>query len=324
MDANAKVLHIKSELSKLPDAIFEDKQIKILCRFHSDTNPSLDVSLVPITKVKNGQTIVYPVGSFNCWSCSESGGWNKLAAKLDLAGWGKEDFEKSKETPQNQFGQLAQEIKQIQKVTQKSYEKPPTEGEWQGSWRGLSGSFLRSIGAEKYWDKIDESYRIYLPYFDLQNRLVGHILARPDNSHIPDKRKYLNSTGLPAQDMWWCLNFEKEPKTVVICEGPFDVLRLRSQGIPAVGALGVNQISDVKIMTLMSKGCHSVILALDADAAGKAATKLFNQEFSKWGFKVVDLNLSSYRKNPQDETEKIDPGNCPQEALDNLKNYLGE
>lgn len=322
MDDQAKVSHIKSELAKLPSAVFEEKQIKILCPFHDDHNPSLDVSLVRVPKVKDGETIIYPVGTFNCWSCKTSGGWNKLANKLGMVGWEVEDAEKAAERPQNQFNQLAQELEMIRNSAPVEYQKPRTEGPWQGTWRGLTGSFLRSVGAEKYWDRVDEAYRIFLPYQNVQHRLIGHILARPDNSPIPDKRKYINSVDLPSQDNWYCLNFEAEPKCVVICEGPFDVLRLRSQGIPAIGALGTNQISDVKIMALMSKGCHQVVLALDADRAGDDATKLFNAEFTKWGFQVIDLGLKAYRKNPADENEKVDPGNCPQEAVDNLKRYL--
>jgi 5S rRNA maturation endonuclease (ribonuclease M5) len=324
MDDQAKILHIKTELAKLPDAIFESNQVKILCRFHDDHNPSLDVSLVPISKVKNGETIIYPPGTFNCWSCRASGGWNKLANKLGLESWGREEAEKSAETPQNKFNLLSQEIEQIKQAIPTEYVKPRTEGPWQGTWRGLTGSFLRSIGAEKLWDRKDEAYRIFLPYLNVQNRLIGHIGARPDNSPIPDKRKYINSVDLPSQDNWYCLNFEKEPKCVVICEGPFDLLRLRAQGIPAIGALGTNQISDIKIMALMSKGCHRVVLALDADPAGDLATKLFHGELNKWGFEVVDLGLKAYRKNPADDKEKIDPGNCPQEALDNLKRYLNQ
>lgn len=323
MDDQAKVSHIKAELAKLPSAVFEEKQIKILCPFHDDHNPSLDVSLVRIPKVKNGETIIYPIGSFNCWACKTSGGWNKLANKLGMVGWEREDSEKAAETPQNKFGQLAHEQEQIRQAVKTEYQKPVTEGPWQGTWRGLTGSFLRSVGAEKYWDRMDEAYRIFLPYLNVQNRLIGHILARPDNSPIADKRKYINSVDLPSQDNWYCLNFEKDPKCVVVCEGPFDVLRLRSQGIPAIGALGTNQISDIKIMALMSKGCHQVVLALDADEAGELATKLFHSELNRWGFEVIDLGLRAYRTNPNNEHEKIDPGNCPQEAIDNLKRYLG-
>jgi hypothetical protein len=66
------------------------------------------------------------------------------------------------------------------------------------------------------------------------------------------------------------------------------------------------------------------VLALDADRAGEDATRLFNAELTKWGFEVVDLGLKAYRKNPADDKEKIDPGDCPQEALDNLKRYLNQ
>lgn len=316
-----KAQFIKQELARLPLVTFDDKQAKILCPFHADHNPSLDVSLIKIVKNRGGQIKEFAVGSFSCWSCGAHGGWNKLAEKLGLSTWGKEEATSAIEKPRNSFDLFSHDLTSLtEQFLYQGYKKPVTEGPWKGAWRELSGSFLRNHGAEILWDKVDEAYRIYLPLIDLTGEIVGHIAARPDNSPIPDKRKYINSLHFPAKKYWYCLNYEINPKTVVIVEGPYDTLRFRSRGIPAIGALGVNQISDEKIMQIIAQGCRKVVLALDADEAGRQATVVFNQEFKKWGFEIIDLNLTQYCKTP---TDKIDPGNCPEEAIQDLKSYLG-
>ena len=278
------------------------------------------MSLVKISKQREGQLKEFAIGSFSCWSCKEHGGWNKLASKLGLATWGKEESEQSAERPRDLFAQHSRELQQMsEQLEQAAYRKPVTEGPWQGGWRELTGPFLRLHGAEVLWDKKDEAYRIYLPLIDLTGRVVGHIAARPDNSPIEDRRKYINSFNFPAQKYWYCLNYEKAPKAVCVVEGPYDTLRFRSRGIPAIGALGVNQISDEKIMQVIAQGCRRVVLAMDADRAGREATLRFAEEFRKWSLEVIDLNLAQYRQTPD---EKIDPGNCPEQAIRDLKNYL--
>jgi hypothetical protein len=319
---------VRNQLEKIPEADWtKEGSVKIKCPFHDDTNPSLDVSLITIPKKVS-------VGGFNCWSCRTHGPWNDLAKKLGLLEWNPKDHEG---TPDNEFLNIASDIVQMEKRQQSLiYRKPYTEGAWEGPWRGLPGSFLRAHGAETYYDREDEEYRLYFPFQDLQGNLIGHILARPDNSDIPDARKYLNSWGMPANKHWYCLNFEKRPKTLVIVEGPYDTLRMRHLGIPAIGALGLTHIKEgkegkpdsgvEKIMQIIAKGCKAVVLALDADEegneAGQKATPEYARLFMKWGIDVTDLNLSRYKTGPKD---KIDPGNAPEkapQAITDLKNFL--
>lgn len=310
-----KLSFIRDQLAKLGEVEMSGEQAKMLCPFHDDSRPSLDISLINIPgKVS--------IGGFNCFACKEHGGWNKLAGKLGLEFWNKRDAEK---TPHNEASSLAQDIEQLKKHQQIQYRKPVTEGPWEGEWRGLSGSFLRSIGCEVYWDREFEEYRLYLPIHSNQ-KLVGHVLARGENSDIPDGKKYLNSFGFDAMKYWYCLNYEKHPKALVIVEGPFDTLRFRSFGIPAIGAFGAGQLSSMKIMQVVAKGCREIVLALDADTAGRTASADFYQAFTAVGCHVVDLNLTQYLpKLPNGDTDldsKMDPGSCPIEVIDDLKRYL--
>jgi DNA primase len=310
-----KASFVKNQLAGIPEATFDDKECKILCPFHDDGNPSLGVSLIAIPgKVAAG-------GSY-CWSCQKGSGWNELAAKLNatrnlgLEFW---DAKESAKTPENAFHSLSKDLQQLVKRQSIQYRKPVTEGPWEGTWRGLTGSFLRSVGTEIYWDREFEEYRLYLPIHDIQNRLIGHVLARGENSDIPNKKKYLNSYGFDADKYWYCLNYERAPKALVIVEGPYDTLRFRSCGIPAIGALGAGQISSTKVIQVLAKGCRNIVLVLDADEAGRKATSEFNRQFSEAGCNVVDLNLSQYLTNPE---EKMDPGSCPDVVIEDLRRYL--
>lgn len=305
-----KASFIRTQLAKLPEVSWDGDNAKILCPFHDDRNPSLNIALVNIP----GRV---SAGGFKCWSCSAHGGWNKLAEKLGLPQWSKE---KQEYDPDNFFLGLSEDQARLeQRMARMFYKKPPTEGPWEGPWRELSGAFLRSMGAESYWDKRAEEYRIYLPLKDINQKVVGHILARGDNSDIPSQYKYINSPACPTDKHWFCLNLEVKPKVVVITEGPYDTLRFRSFRIPAIGVLGVNQLTETKIMQILAKGCNRVILSLDADPAGVAALPNYVSKFENAGFDVINFDLSNYK---QKEEDKIDPGNCPLVAIEDLKAYL--
>lgn len=311
-----KVTFIRQQLSKLPVVDFSDnKQALILCPYHGDSNPSLGIALIN----KPGKV---SVGGFSCWACKEHGGWNKLAQTLGLEEWEQKKYENE---PENEFATLLQDIRQMEKQQALvQYQKPPTEGPWEGPWRGLTGKFLRSVGCEAYWDRIAEEYRLWFPLLDLGQKLVGHIAARGENSDIDDKYKYLNSEGFPAQKYWYALNFEKSPRWVVPVEGPYDVLRFRSQGIPAIGVLGLGQLTDIKILQILSQGCTRVLLCLDGDKAGRDATPKYAQEFKKLGFEVQDVNLTRYLPDPNDAEAKIDPGSCPEDAIRDIQAFLSQ
>lgn len=321
-----KAEFIRRELGRLPIVDFSNpEQARILCPFHNDSNPSLDIRLVKKTKVKDAKTYHIGVGTFNCWSCKEHGPWNKLAGKLSLNTWDEKDEEKYADYPDNPFGELARDLDGIAEVG-KEYVKPKTDGPWEGPWRGLSGQFLRDMGAESLWDKEHGEYRVYLPIRDAFGELVGHVAARADNSNIPDKKKYMNSKGFNGSGLWFGLDSLVKPTVVVIVEGPYDMLRFRKEGIPSIANLGIQlkvdvaaTVSDEKIMQILAVGCTRVIFAFDADDAGRSAVPGFTASFQKWGFETFDLNMSRYLKSGQ---EKMDPGDCPQEVIEDLKQFI--
>lgn len=304
---------VREELAKLSQVEFQDDEAIILCPFHDDHNPSLRVSLTARSRKKQNGTIknVTP-GNFYCFSCRAGGGWNNLAERLSLQGW---DQKEADNKPSDPYWALAKEI-QVLGEAPFVYRKPATDGLWEEPWRGLPAQFMRKFGAESLWDKKDEDYRIYLPVHDIQQKLIGHVGARPENSTIPDKRKYVNSYQFPKESNWYLLNTIVPTDRAVIVEGPFDTLRFRHCEIPAIGAYGVSDCYPQKVFQLLASGIRKVVLCLDGDRAGREAVPLFTQALQSEGITVTDMNLSQYG------SDKIDPGNAPDEVIKDLKSFL--
>ena len=323
-----KAEFIRKQLGSLAHVDFSNpKQARILCPFHPDTKPSCDVALQRIQKKRQDKIVNIGVGTFNCWSCKEHGPWNKLALQLNLEQWDEKKEEEYEDYPNNDFGELARDLAGMERATAE-YVAPKSDGPWEGPWRGIPGSFLRSLGAQSLWDHDAGEYRILLPISDAFGKRIGHVAARGDNSKIPDNKKYLNSKGFNGVNYWYGLNFEVQPKVLVIVEGPFDMIRFRFHGIPAIANLGVQlrndesieqTVSDEKISQIISSGCTKVVLAFDADEAGRAAVPGFTKCFQKWGIEVFNLNMSRYLLDP---AGKMDPGNCPMEVIDDLLAFV--
>lgn len=307
---------VRTQLSKLPEVTFTDDEATILCPFHDDHNPSLRVTLNRQT-TRKGKTL--SPGAFYCFSCSSGGGWNALAEKANekfgskLLLW---DAKEADKTADNVFVGLKHDLIQIAKHQSFVYKPPALDGEWEGPWRELSGQFLRDHGAQTLWDHIDEDYRIYLPVRDVSGNLVGHVGARPDGSTIPNKRKYVNSYGFPSDQVWYCLDKEVMKPSVIVVEGPYDTLRFRNRGLPAIGCFGVSTLSQSKIYQLLSAGIQKVILCLDGDDAGRAAVPYFTLEMKRQGITVADMDLTRYGQ------DKVDPGNCCDQAIEDLRNFI--
>lgn len=304
---------VREELAKLAQVEFTEDEAIILCPFHDDHHPSLRVSLIErVRKKQNGTLKTVTPGNFWCFACKSGGGWNNLAAKLNLQGW---DTKEAANTPSDPFWSLAKQLEALQEAPF-IYRKPATDGPWEEPWRGLPVAFMRQYGAESLWDSKDEDYRIYLPVHDINQKLIGHVGARPENSTIPDKRKYINSYLFPKESNWYLLNTIVPTDRAVIVEGPFDTLRFRHQGIPAIGAYGVSDCYPEKVMQLLASGINRVVLCLDGDEAGRVAVPFFTQALQSQGIKVADMDLRAYG------TDKIDPGNAPDDVARDLKHFL--
>lgn len=106
---------------------------------------------------------------------------------------------------------------------------------------------------------------------DLTGHAIGYA-ARQLNPHLAKQYgKWKFPPGLPKNEIFY--NFHRirstNPKTVVVVECPWAVMRLDQLNIPAVALLGIH-LSSVQFDIL--KKLSRVVLMLDGDSAGRSAT----------------------------------------------------
>jgi hypothetical protein len=100
-------------------------------------------------------------------------------------------------------------------------------------------------------------------------------------------------------------------ETIIITEGPFDVMKLHEAGIKnAVALLGSGGISEEREILLKEKGIRNIVLLLDHDEAGLDATmRIWNKHKHKFKIKSLTklLPLGS------------DPGGASDEVIKNIE-----
>jgi len=308
---------ITSQIRKSGRQVIFDRHmrsVKILCPFHQERNPSLNMAL--------NHKKLFP-GTFICPSCNTHGSWNKFAEKLDL-----EQITQEHVAEVDPFYQLHG---LLTPPDAKSIALPKGVVRWKhGEWRGLSERFLTLMGAYRWWDDMAESYRILLPVYN-HKELQGYIGARTDSKTTP---KYRNSPGEWAKTTWFgfdyadCLPLHKawehyDYQSVAIVEGPYDALRCWYYGIPALGMLGTNNWSDIKLAKLSSLGVKRVVLFFDGDEAGRAATKeIYKQLKSLEGQNKSEVIIKYKLPWYLEKEDQIDPGNCRLKYLKEVKELL--
>lgn len=298
-----------NELTRIGGILKRD-EIHILCCFHSDMNPSLGVHV--------GHKV--PPGTFHCFSCGASGGWNKLARQLNLVNPNQNlrqvDYQETSKITQydDPFLILSKEMKNSVILEEK--EVPTLTGieplPPNFSWRGIPREFYEKLGAKFYWEskpKIDfEMDWLYIPLYT-NSRYVGYTLC----ALKPNKPKYKTFTD--ASKHFFLYDLLKEGETVVVVEGHFDALRLANFGIPAVAIFGVENWSPVKKALLLAKNPAKVLILMDGDEAGhKAAKEVFADIENLVETENLEIPITP---------EKLDPGNMPLSYIEAIRGKLG-
>ena len=98
----------------------------------------------------------------------------------------------------------------------------------------------------------------------------GRIVAFKFRAVDETEPKYLNLEGYQKEAHLPGLT---RAENIVLVEGELDAMRAHSAGFKQVAALGGSSISDKQIEAALRAGARFVTLALDNDAAGKAATR---------------------------------------------------
>jgi 5S rRNA maturation endonuclease (ribonuclease M5) len=212
-------------------------------------------------------------------------------------------------------------------------------------WRTFPFKFLSDIiGArviEVHYERNSICY-VYLPVM-INGSLKGYVKALPEKPTEKGKTSYLNARGswsstcgLLGYDSAMQLCQEQNVSTVVLVEGPRDALRLLQHDIPAMAILGTQTWSSAKVSMLALSGVQNVIICTDGDNAGTAASKMlyYGVRTEKDGrvsecatplkdvFNTSVFSLKPYKKNPEDDKEKIDPCAAPEQAFVDLKECI--
>lgn len=304
------------ELTKIGGKMKGD-EIGILCCFHDDKHPSLNVYV--------GQSKM--PGIFKCWSCGAYGGWNKLAQALRMPLF---QF-KDQKIPQGMAnsGKVVSAKNDgnvnVFEVLEKSLinssplktEEPrslrgtePLPDDFQ--WRGINRETLVDLGARYYFENRTKFDYIYFP-LSINGHYKGYTLCALDREN--NKLKY--QTFAKTEEVLFFYDNFVGYEPLVLVEGHFDAIRLMAEGIPTMAIFGTENWSDIKRELIVAKCPKKVLILFDGDEAGyKAAVKVFND--LRAGVKVDIM----YLPDMGDKSKNLDPGNMPIEYINELKRRL--
>lgn len=287
---------------------------KMICQFHyvspgqRENTPSFKINLK-----RNGK---FAPGTGRCFGCSQYVG--KFEAILDPS-----KLEISEESFDEEGDDFVQPLynTSLDPILLDEDEEEfsiPNPIPWTNDeWRSIPGYIMKGIGAQLYFDVEFDNLMVYLPC-NVDSKHIGGIRA---NIEKKGKRNYYNTKGpwvkeeaLFPYDYTVGLLESTSLSTIIIVEGPRDSLKLLQYGIPAVAILGTGNWSETKAELILSLHPKRVITALDGDAAGKRATKEIHKSL-KNEVDIYNFDFSKYG-------EDLDPCNCPEKVLRNLKRCL--
>lgn len=297
---------VESQLKGLPKVRKSGDNVFICCPFHpQDDTPSLEV----YAKV-NGKL---SLGTYYCFGCGASGGWNELADVLKLAPLPKDL--KYKQTTQTSIdlGALKAEA-----LTYSNTMKLPKTSKWHlGPWRGVSEKTVKKVGGRQAIGKLE----LILPV-KVRKRLISYVRAavlkkKGVPSYLLAKNSRLKERGLYPFD---CIGkLAKKSSHIVLVEGPRDALRLMDSGLPALAIFGTQGWSQQKrelLLSICSQHEAHPLVMMDGDAPGQRAQVKILNDLRKHSKSVGQVNLSKF-------SSDMDPANMPLDLLNKLKFRLG-
>lgn len=291
-------------------------EITILCPFHPDKNPSLNVHI---------GTKKMP-GIFKCWSgkCGAKGGWNKLAAALRLKSYNGKylNSDNRANTAKTVTGTNNGDVNFFEVLERSIVSQPPVQMKelrrLHGTgalpedfqWRGVTGKLLEAIGGRYYYDRKLDTDFLYFP-LTINNEYKGYTLCALDRSN-PKVLKY--QTFANTQETFFLYDHLPPNGPVALVEGHFDAIRLFSLGIPVLAIFGTENWSTIKKELLIAKCPSKVLVCFDGDEAGyKASIEIFND--LRAGVNVDIFYLPYFEK----KEDRLDPGNMPTDMVKQLE-----
>lgn len=263
------------------------KDLLVLCfnPEHEDSNPSMRIDRVD--------------GRYHCFSCGYKG---------DLF----HDFNKHRNIFTGKVQKLLDSIKDLKKSAGISL--PADAFSFVHGFRGLSPDTL--VKFEAFTSDKEFPNRVVFPIKDASGTVIGMLGRYKDSNANP---KYLSKPSKVSLPLFPTPK-EVEPinNSIVLVEGLIDSLNLYDKGLKnSVCIFGTSQLSKDnikdKLMPYMLLGIDKVYLMLDADDAGRKASKRLESIINYNTDLVVEMIPLS---------EGSDPGDLNQSDVDSIKSYL--
>ena len=273
-----------SDLLKVLDFYKIEYDEKILCPFHGDVNPSLQINIDD--------------NFWYCYGCQKGGDAFKFHKEMQKLNNEKINelelmisFNKIIKGERNNknIANVKRSIKKKNRsyyrqclIEAKDYYNGLSKVDWRlednealdyMEYRGFSKTTLNKFGAK---NTFKENYPIIFPIKD-NGKFKGWV-CRTFDLEIAKKRKYLYNEGFRRKTT--LAGNYKNVKTVMIVEGYFDMLKARQLGVKNVVAILGWKITDNQILKLKSEGVENVVSALDNDKCGKRGTEYLKNFFN--------------------------------------------
>lgn len=277
-------------------------QMKVVCPFHGDVNPSMKVD--------------FETGDWYCFGCQEGGDSWKFVRKAERiddpdlndlqcleifyaiihgrVGNRKLGIKHAKPKTVRQLYDEAYDF--YHGLSKVNWSSPDSEEAKRISSymrdRGFTAKDLQQAGAKVTYS---EPYELVFPIRD-NGKFKGWV-SRTDDPEVAKFRKYLYNKGFRRATT--VVGDYDSSKPILIVEGFMDRLKLMHCGIDNVVAIFGWKISDEQVNKLTKAGFKHVISALDNDECGKKGT-----EYLRTKFKVTRFQYLKKYKDPGDFTQE--------------------
>lgn len=198
----------------------------------------------------------------SCSSCGFSLNTEKLYSLLEV-GYDEKQF-------------FHQQIKNILKQAEPKLEKqnapvylPIKDKDFNKPYRGISSETYKKVSAYSTFNQTFYQKRIIFPIYNINNELILFEAVSTNKNIQP---KVLRNKGADTSILLGFEHLLGNSDTVFLTEGIYNSLSFMELGYDSVFNFGLGNIKD-KIKTLHLKGVKNVILAGDADSAGKQFSK---------------------------------------------------
>lgn len=219
------------------------------------------------------------VGSFKCFGCGWSGGWNTLAEVLKL--------------PQMQGKTVGDGVHHAYSLLPEAHTLVVTNDEqedqesvpWPASkpWRNIRGDLCAALGGRMHLR--DEELKLIFPV-RMFGETVGTISCALQK--VEGEKSYVNSSGNWAHRSLFPYDHVRKMiarrppgrRAVLVVEGPRDAPTLIQAGIPALATIGsYTAWTEEKARLILDLEADIIVSAFDGDKIGRMARRLAERSF---------------------------------------------